>query len=261
MVALPRSRQTPEGLRPMKAPMNETPSMTLLLRLSEAAFGYAAARPVVRVDHLQLQAGLCLGIFGPNGAGKTTLVRGVTGLLPPVLGTVERPPHIGFAYMPQQRSMELQWPMSGFDVAAIASSARSRFGWVARGATRAAILASLRRLGVDDLADRPFAQLSGGQQQRILLAGAIVSGPQVLVLDEPTDGLDVASTRRLLDVVRDLTATGLCTVVISHEVEDLLYLAHDVAWLHPADAAGEPSRVEVIAPSALAARVTAGRVA
>jgi ABC-type Mn2+/Zn2+ transport system ATPase subunit len=243
----------------------------MLVEVRDALFGYGN-RPVVRVDHLALHPGRCLGVFGPNGAGKTTLIRGVTGLLPPLAGTVERgsPPTAGtvvahrraaasvrFAYMPQQRAMDLHWPMTGLDAASMAASARRRFGWMGKATARVREMMDL--LGVGDLARRPFAKLSGGQQQRLLLAGAMASEPQVLVLDEPTDGLDVRSTRTLLDLLRNFTAMGLCTVIISHEVEDLLYVCDEVAWLHAADVPAEPSTVTVISPTVMAERMTRSR--
>ena len=227
----------------------------MLVEVTGALFGYGT-RPVVRVDQLHLHAGRCAGIFGPNGAGKTTLVRGITGLLPPLTGSVVRDPGnagLRIAYMPQHRALELQWPMTGFDAAAMATSAHRRFGWV--GHARKPILAMMETLGVRDLASRPFARLSGGQQQRVLLAGAMACEPGMLVLDEPTDGLDVHSTQLLLDLLRDFIAKGLCTVIISHEFEDLLYLCQEVAWLHPADVAGHASHVEMISPTELAGRM------
>jgi ABC-type Mn2+/Zn2+ transport system ATPase subunit len=249
--------------------MDPTPDSTFV-SVHHAMFGYGA-RAVVGVDALELCAGRCLGIFGPNGAGKTTLIRGMTGLLPPM--TVARSsdshgatvkPHvqkqqIRFGYLPQYRGLELHWPMTGFDAAAMAISARRPFGWVGR--DRALIRNAMKLLNVEDLATRHFARLSGGQQQRLLLAGAMASEPHVLVLDEPTDGLDVHSRQRLLALLRDLAAKGLCIVIISHEVEDLLFLCHEIAWLHPADEPGEPSHVERIVPDAFAQRVLGSRAA
>jgi ABC-type Mn2+/Zn2+ transport system ATPase subunit len=244
---------------------DDTPRDTVLVEVRGATFGYGE-RPVVRVDELHLRAGRSLGIFGPNGAGKTTLVRGVTGLLPPMAGEVIRNPPADlrdaepgprFGYLPQHRTMELHWPMSGLDAAAMASSARGRLGRITRDNERR-IHDAMRRLGVADLARRPFSRLSGGQQQRLLLAGALAAEPNILVLDEPTDGLDVRSRETLLSLLRDLTAAGgLCTAIISHEVEDLLSLCDEIAWLHAADDPDHPSRVEVIAPERLAERMLA----
>jgi ABC-type Mn2+/Zn2+ transport system ATPase subunit len=217
-----------------------------------AVFGYGA-KAVVGVERLALAPGRCLGVFGPNGAGKTTLVRGVTGLIAPLSGVVDRRAGVRFGYMPQHRAMELHWPMTALDAAAMAVSARRRFGWL--GGAVGGVRESMRALGVADLAGRAFARLSGGQQQRVLLAGAIASGPDVLVLDEPTDGLDVHSRRTLLELLRGFTAKGLCTVIISHEVEDLLGVCDEVAWLHAGEEEGEASRVEVIGPGELAGRM------
>jgi ABC-type Mn2+/Zn2+ transport system ATPase subunit len=234
----------------------------VLVEVRGATFGYGE-RPIVRVDELRLRAGRSLGIFGPNGAGKTTLVRGVTGLLPPMTGEVIRYPPAGapdaapelrFGYLPQHRSMELHWPMSGLDAAAMASSARGRFGRITRDDVRR-VHEAMQRLGVADLDRRPFSRLSGGQQQRLLLAGALAAEPNVLVLDEPTDGLDVRSRETLLSLLRDLTAGGLCTAIISHEVEDLLFVCDEIAWLHPAEDPEHASHVEVIPPAGLAERM------
>lgn len=225
-----------------------------LLTASNATFGYAG-RAVVRVDDLRLCRGRCVGVFGPNGAGKTTLVRGLSGLIHPTAGTVDRAAgDVRFGYLSQYRGIDASWPMTGFDAAAMASSARSRFGWIGR-AAREQIVAKMARLDVAALAGEPFATLSGGQQQRLLLAGALAAGPQVLVLDEPTDGLDVRSRSALLALLRDLSADGLCVAIISHDLEDLLAVADEVAWLHPAEAAGEPSRVETVMPAAMADRI------
>jgi ABC-type Mn2+/Zn2+ transport system ATPase subunit len=230
----------------------------MLIQITHAIFGYDN-RPVVRVDGLAIRTARCLGIFGPNGSGKTTLIRGLTGLLPPIAGQVLRPSatDIRFGYLPQHRALELHWPMTGFDAAAMATSARRRFGWIGRwiAPDDGSIRDSMRLLKVDSLAHRPFAKLSGGQQQRLLLAGALAPKPNILVLDEPTDGLDVQSRRSLLELLTECTARGLSTVIISHEIDDLLQLCHEVAWLHPSQQPGDPSTVELITPTGLAARM------
>lgn len=227
-----------------------------LIALRRAVFGYGR-RAVVEVEQLDLHHGRCLGIFGPNGAGKTTLVRGLSGLLKPLAGEIDRAPALRFGYLPQRRGMELHWPMTGLDAACLAVSARSRVGWV--GANMRKVLQSMRAMNVGDLAHRRFAELSGGQQQRLLLAGAMASEPQVLILDEPTDGLDVHSRDALLQVLKTMIAGGLCVVLISHEIEDLLALSDESAWLRVGDEPGRPSRVETIATAELADRVVGGK--
>jgi ABC-type Mn2+/Zn2+ transport system ATPase subunit len=159
-----------------------------------------------------------------------------------------------FGYLPQHRNLDHTWPMSGLDAATMAVSAQTPLGRVGR--VRAQILEAMRTLAVDDLAIRSFSGLSGGQQQRLLLAGAVACKPDILVLDEPTEGLDVRSRKNLLGFLRGTLATGLCTVIISHDVQDILQACDQVAWLHPGEEIDEPSTVEMITPNDLADRVT-----
>ena len=215
----------------------------MIIEVKIALFGYPA-HPVVRVNHLALRAGRCTGIFGPNGSGKTTLVRGLVGLLQPMSGEVVRAEANDFGYLPQHRAMELHWPMSALDVACLALSARVRIGWVSWRAPR--VREEMRALDVENLASKHFATLSGGQQQRVLLAGALAADPDALVLDEPTDGLDINSRRALLDRLRTATRQGLCTILVSHEPRDLLALADELVVVEPADEESEPSVVEVV---------------
>lgn len=211
-----------------------------LIELREALLGYRG-HAVVRVERLALRAGRCLGVFGPNGSGKTTLLRTIAGLLNPLAGTVGRTGPAVVGYLPQLRNLDLSWPMSGFDAAALASSSRSLLGWIGR--RRADILGRLEEMGVATLAQRPFAKLSGGQQQRVLLAGVLAIRPQVLLLDEPTEGLDQQSRAGLLSSLGALKQTGLAIVLITHDEQDLAGLADEVAHLWPARVEGEPSTV------------------
>ena len=229
----------------------------MLIDVPHAIFGYAK-RAVVRVDNLQLQEGRSLGLFGPNGSGKTTLVRGLMGLLAPLEGKVSRQrQELRFGYLPQHRALDHNWPMSGMDAASMAISAQTRLGWVRRDAK--AIREAMRTLGVEDLAGRSFSGLSGGQQQRLLLAGAVACKPDVLVLDEPTEGLDVRSRKTLLEFLRGAVSGGLCIAIISHDVQDILAACDEVAWLHPGEDQEQPSTVEMITPDDLAERVARAR--
>lgn len=222
----------------------------------DVEYGYAG-RPGVRAGRLSLLPGECLGIFGHNGSGKTTLVRGLLGLLPMLGGRHERPAGpLRFGYLSQYRGINPAWPMSAFDAAGMNVSAHRRFGRLTS-ADRAAVTQSLEQMHINDLADRSFHTLSGGQQQRVLLAGALAAKPDVLVLDEPTDGLDVASRNRLLQTLADLKSGGLCVVLISHDVEDLLAASDEVAWLRPGDAV-QPSQVECLKPEALGRQLLQG---
>jgi ABC-type Mn2+/Zn2+ transport system ATPase subunit len=228
----------------------------MVVEVRNAVFGYGD-QPVVRVEALRLESGRCLGVYGPNGSGKTTLLRGLTGLLRPLEGSVTYEGGPRFGYLPQHRSLaaESHWPMTALDAAALATSARRRLGWVGR-SDRQRLRQEMAGLGVGELARRAFALLSGGQQQRVLLAGAMAADPQVLVLDEPTEGLDLRSRAVLLDRLKAATAAGLCAVLVSHDPADLLAVAGVVALLEPAEEIGRPSHTEVMEPSRLPQRLT-----
>lgn len=230
----------------------------MLVELIDCAFGYTPGKPVVRVEGaVRLEAGGCIGVFGPNGAGKTTLVRGLLGLLAPMSGRVHRDPAARRGYLPQHRAIDMGWPMSARDAATLASSARRRFGWAFGCAQR--VTRSMESLDVAGLASQPFAKLSGGQQQRVLLAGALADDPHLIVLDEPTDGLDVASRDVLLRVLRDAIGNGLAGVVVSHDVDDIEALCQGALWLEPARVPGSPSIAHLVAVASLRERLTAGR--
>jgi ABC-type Mn2+/Zn2+ transport system ATPase subunit len=228
----------------------------MLIQVSDAQFGYAD-RSIVQLNKLELAPGRCLGIFGPNGSGKTTLVRGLIGLLRPIRGQVLRDAKLRVGYVPQLRGLEQHWPMTALDVASLGLSSRRRMGWV--GKNLVAVRKAIDDLGLGHLADHPFASLSGGQQQRMILAGALADAPNFLVLDEPTEGLDLHNRSAFLDILRTRVASGLCIVLISHEVDDLLEVADDVAWVHPGAEAGEPSQVELIAADELLRRLASAK--
>jgi len=140
--------------------------------------------------------------------------------------------------------------MSGFDAAAVAVSARLPLGWVTPAAA-SRVRAAMQKLGVADLGARGFATLSGGQQQRLMLAGALAAGSDLLVLDEPTDGLDASSRLAFIQTVRSCLSDGLAAVLVSHDVEDLAALCTRVARLHARADESQPSRADCCVPAEL----------
>jgi manganese/zinc/iron transport system ATP- binding protein len=190
-----------------------------LIELVKVQVGYQH-QPLLPPVDLAIHAGQFLGIVGPNGAGKTTLVRTLLGLLPPVAGTVvfpeRRKPRFG--YVPQRASVDLSFPLTAFDVTLM-----GRYGLIGplrrpSRADREKALAALADVGVADLASRAFHALSGGQRQRVLVARALASDPEILVLDEPTNGLDLPAERSMMDLVASFTSRGIGVVLVSHHL-------------------------------------------
>jgi ABC-type Mn2+/Zn2+ transport system ATPase subunit len=176
---------------------------------------------------LAVPSGSFLAIIGPNGAGKTTLLQVILGLVRPAGGTVRvfgRNPwdpngerrRIG--YVPQIMSVDLNFPVSVGEM--VLMGRYGRIGLLRRPSAtdRAAALNAMRRVGIADLADRPIRRLSGGQRQRAFLARALANEPDLLLLDEPTTGVDVTSSESLYELLRMLHAGGITMLVVSHDI-------------------------------------------
>lgn len=193
-------------------------SDNILVQLERTTIGYG--RPLMRPITLSIRSGEFWGIVGPNGAGKTTLVKTVLGLARPVEGGVgfpSGPPRFG--YMPQRHLLNPDYPLTALDVALMGRTDRFPLG---RGPTkrdRKRVIEEMEHVDMAKLADRPFAALSGGQQQRILLARALASDPDVLILDEPTTGMDLPGESDILSFLRALHGrTDLTILMIGHHI-------------------------------------------
>jgi manganese transport system ATP-binding protein len=184
-----------------------------------------------RVEALQgvdfdVPRGTALGIVGPNGSGKSTLLKAVAGLLRPSAGSVRvqgRPPRdlppgtIG--YVPQIEDVDWQFPVSVRDVVAMGRYPRLAPFQSFSAHDRSAVAHAIEALDLGALADRHISALSGGQQQRTFVARAIAQEPLVLLLDEPTTGVDAATEDSLLHLVRGLVADGLPVLMTTHDLD------------------------------------------
>jgi ABC-type Mn2+/Zn2+ transport system ATPase subunit len=176
-----------------------------------------------------IERGAILGIVGPNGCGKTTLLRTILGLLPPLRGTVTRASGLRVSYVPQRERLDVILPLSAIDVVLMGRSARlaplARLGPADYEAARCA----LAQLDADALAPRPYRSLSGGQQQRVLLARALAAEPDLLVLDEPTAGMDLSSEAGIIEFLRDLNRRqGVTILLVTHLLPLVLSLATSI---------------------------------
>lgn len=197
-----------------------------VVSIENVTFGYPPdpmADPVLLDVRLTIEPRDFLGIIGPNGGGKTTLLKLILGLLQPQSGRVRvfgQPPaevRTRIGYVPQHAQIDPTVPASVLDVVMMGRLHRSSWGAVFGRSHRDAARQALRQTGTEDLAHRPIGTLSGGQRQRILIARALASDAQLLLLDEPTAGVDLHMERSLIDLLHRLNET-LPIVMISHDV-------------------------------------------
>jgi manganese transport system ATP-binding protein len=173
-----------------------------------------------------VRPGEALGIVGPNGSGKSTLLKTIAGLLRPasgsvtVFGTTPKALAPGsIAYVPQVEAVDWSFPATVRDVVDMGRFPRLPFWQSFRDKDREAVSRALRAVHMGALADRHIANLSGGQQQRAFVARAIAQEPRLLLLDEPTTGVDAKTEEALREVVRKLVAAGLPVLMTTHDLE------------------------------------------
>jgi ABC-type Mn2+/Zn2+ transport system ATPase subunit len=200
-----------------------------LVRFDHATLGYGA-RAILSDISFEIPAGDFLGLVGPNGAGKTTVLRAILGSLAPMAGTVTVAPNLRVGYVPQRDSVDAAFPLKVLDVVLMGRYDRVGLGRRPTAEDRARALQSLEHVGIPHLEDQQFSSLSGGQKQRTLIARALVGEPTVLVLDEPTNGMDLVSTTQILGLVRELHETDRLTVLmVSHALNEVAMYVNRIA--------------------------------
>jgi len=190
---------------------------------------------------LEVAPGEFLALIGPNGSGKTTLVKAILGLVTPAAGAVRlfgKPPQqlngewkrVG--YVPQIAQLDPRFPIRVFDV--VLMGRYGHLGLIRRPGSgdRKAAWRALEQVGMNDLAQRPIGRLSGGQRQRVLVARALATEPKLLLLDEPTTGVDVGTTEGLFDLLEALHRQGMTILVVSHDVGVVAQHVNQVACLN-----------------------------
>jgi ABC-type Mn2+/Zn2+ transport system ATPase subunit len=189
------------------------PAMPPLVEVVGANAGYGRVA-VLRDITLAIAADEFLAVVGANGAGKTTLLRLLAGVLRPLSGHVRRARPLRVGYVPQERTLDAIFPLTARDVV---RQGRLPVAGRSAGATAhdSAVDAALDRTSVRGLADAPFGGLSGGQKQRVLVARALATEPALVILDEPTHGMDPPAERALMDLLRDLHADERLAVVLA----------------------------------------------
>ena len=195
----------------------------MALRLRDINAGYNG-RIQLRDVSIDIDDRDFVGIVGPNGGGKTTLLRVILGLLPPYSGTIEylrngeRADSLSVGYLPQTRDIDTDFPISVGDIVASGmNSPRRLFGGYSKEQRRMAE-ETMRTIGIDDMKHRPVKALSGGELQRVLFARALVSRPEVLVLDEPDNFVDDDFETFMYDTIRSVNKDA-AVIMVSHDTD------------------------------------------
>lgn len=213
-----------------------------MIEVRDASFGYGG-RPVVSGVSCRIERGSFSGLVGPNGSGKTTFLRGLLGKGTLLSGTVTVAEGARFAYVPQADSMNLFWPLTLRQTALLGLRSRRPFGRMTQEELLSADLA-LERTGLSGLGELSLREASGGQRQRAVLAQAIALSPDVLLLDEPTRGLDIQAESALIKLIEELRRErGLTVIMVTHSLsiplnhaeKILLFGDGKASWKTPAE--------------------------
>lgn len=217
-------------------------SQTALIELHDVHVRFSG-RTVLEGASLTVNSGEIVTLVGPNGAGKTTLVRAVLGLVKPDSGSVQRKANLRIGYMPQKLHIDPTLPLSV-----------ERFLKLVPKVTRADILAALTEVGAAHVISSPLQGLSGGETQRVLLARALLRKPELLVLDEPVQGVDVAGQAELYRLIGKLRNRYQCGVLmVSHDLHIVMSATDQVVCInrhvccsgHPEQVSLDPAFVEL----------------
>jgi zinc/manganese transport system ATP-binding protein/zinc transport system ATP-binding protein len=214
-----------------------------LLTLQRVSAGYASQAIIADLD-LSLAPGQFAALVGPTGGGKSTLLKLILGLLPCTRGSVQRRPQMTMGYVPQREIIDWRFPVTAAQVVLMGRYRQTSYWPWATRADRREVARLFERLGLSAYARRHISQLSGGQQQRVFLTRALIAKPDLLLLDEPTTGVDLKTQHDILHLLRELNREGMTILLATH---DLNTIASHVPWVicfqHGIVAQGPPDAV------------------
>jgi ABC-type Mn2+/Zn2+ transport system ATPase subunit len=220
-----------------------------LLRLENVTCRYAVEPVLSNVD-LSIREASFTGVVGPSGSGKTTLLRVLTGAITPSAGRIVRPRgNLRIGYVPQVETVNWFFPITVREAVLMASHDRRRLPWASR-AERFEADKVLDQLGLTGLGGRHIRGLSGGQQQRVFIARAMLKKPDLLLMDEPTSGVDVRTRHDVVHLLHELHHAGLAILVTTHDLNGLAAHLPDIVCLNrEVVATGSPR--DVLTPEVL----------
>ena len=200
--------------------------MTTALEVHDLTVSYDK-KPVLWGIDLDVPAGALCGIIGPNGAGKSTLIKSIMGLVPTSSGYVKilddelKKIRKRVSYVPQRESVDWDFPASVLDIVQMGRYGRVGLFKRLKKADKDAALDALRQVGMEGFKGRQISQLSGGQQQRVFLARALCQEADIYLMDEPFAGVDAATEKAIIEVLRNLASNGKTIIVVHHDLQSV----------------------------------------
>ncbi len=222
--------------------------MDPLITLERITCRYGKEPVLVNVD-LELGPGDFVGIVGPSGSGKSTLLKAIAGAVEPIAGAIRRSKGLAIGYVPQVETVNWYFPVTVREAVLMARVDGRQLPWASRG-ERAEADRVLEQLGLEGLGARHIRELSGGQQQRVFIARAMLRRPSLLLLDEPTSGVDVRTRHDVMHLIHDLHHEGIAIVLTTHDLNGVAtHLPQIVCLNREVVARGTPR--QVITPAVL----------
>lgn len=222
--------------------MQDTCIMPALVQINHLEFAYPQRGLTLRHIDLEIPRGSILGLIGPNGGGKTTLIKLLLGLLKPTSGTIAidglSPRHAVnrgdvIGYLPQTPALPDSFPINVRQLIHLGLAGKTGFFRSYSPDDLKFVDSLIERIGLTDLMDRPVGELSGGQMQRALIARALAPRPKLLLLDEPTTGVDSAGQKHFIEFMQQLRQElGLTIVFVSHDLRAVSAMSDRIACLH-----------------------------
>lgn len=245
------NRSTPQAAStatsPSAAADSKSASSAPPLAVHDMTVAYSR-RPVLWDIDYHAPAGKLVAIVGPNGSGKTTLIKAVLDLVPKASGEVEffgqpyKKQRQRVGYVPQRESVDWDFPIHALEVVTMGLYRKIGWFWPVRKHDRQQAMEALDRVGMAEYAGRQISQLSGGQQQRVFLARALVQNADLYLMDEPFVGVDAATERAIVQLLRDLRTAGKTALVVHHDLQTVPEYFDEVLLLNMRLVAAGPVR-------------------
>jgi ABC-type Mn2+/Zn2+ transport system ATPase subunit len=207
---------------------DENPNTSSLIHFNGASFGYHR-EPALEDISLEIKQGEFIGIIGPNGSGKTTFLRAILGLITPQKGTLQifdcdceklqchHRARIG--YVPQKDSVDPHFPITVYETVLMGRYSSIGLGKRPNARDKEISLRALQNVAMSSFLDTPLGNLSGGQQRRVFIARALAQNPEILLLDEPTTGIDSPTSHSIIELIRKLHKELRLTIIfVTHEI-------------------------------------------